>query len=131
LEQMNRLLGQLSAGGLPHELAGALLRHARDLFGAHLAFVIWSDVPDRPLGLLAVDGEPFAHLIPAGLSGGKERIEQLFADHGAHRIDDSREERDAPEYFAAMNAAGLYSVLRAPLLVRGAPCGRIVLWGEG
>ncbi|WP_322797244.1 ATP-binding protein, partial [Tepidiforma sp.] len=130
LEGTNRVLARLTTGGSPERLAQRFLADCRELFGARFGVVLLFDAATGEGRQLAADG-----LEGVSLDGewplGRLRGASLLLGQGPQVVEDAR--RDAPLHDAhrALLEAGLYSVMRVPLMAHETVRGSVALWGEG
>ncbi len=131
LETTNRILTRLSAGGTPEHLARGFLAECRHLFDARHGAVLTFDAGLRTGRHLAID------TTVASVAEGMELpLEQLHAArlirHASPQIiADVRFEPALHARHHRLIAAGLHSVIRAPLVVHDTVRGAVSLWAEG
>lgn len=131
LETTNRILTRLSAGGTPEHLARGFLAECRHLFDARHGVVITFDAGLRTGRHLAVDTT-----VSSVAEGMELPLEQLHAArlirHASPQIiADVRFEPALHSRHHRLIAAGLHSVIRAPLVVHDTVRGAVSLWAEG
>jgi PAS domain S-box-containing protein len=131
LETTNRILTRLSAGGTAEHLARGFLAECRNLFGARHAVVLTFDHEAGHGQHLAIDTT-----VPEAANASELPLRQLHAArlirHPSPQIvADVRFEPGLHGRHHALIAAGLHSVVRAPLVVHDTVRGAVSLWGEG
>jgi len=130
LERVNRVLAGLSGSGSSAELSQQFLGQCRRMLGAAMAAIVQFDrgskegeIVERDCGAWDVAFParlPLAELDAAPSPGQANYVEAVTADSST------------PMRFAnQLQALGLYSSVRVPLIVKGEPIGAITLWGEG
>lgn len=131
LETTNRILTRLSAGGTPEHLARGFLAECRHLFDARHGVVLTFDTGPRTGRHLAIDTA-----VSSAAEGMELPLEQLHAArlirHASPQIiADVRFEPALHSRHHRLIAAGLHSVIRAPLVVHDTVRGAVSLWAEG
>lgn len=132
LEYTNRILARLSAGGAPENLAAGFLAEGRILFDCEHGMAIHFDEAQGSARLLGIDSEVWHD---------PTEVEDLaFANFSAGRlvehpipqaIADIRAEASGGKIETLLIESGLYSVIRAPLLVHDRVRGAVCFWKRG
>ena len=132
LETTNRILTRLSAGGTAEHLALGFLKECRQLFEAGHAGVLSFD-HESGIGVeLAADTDIGAATgAPVAFTLDEMHSARLVREPSPHIVEDARNEPIMHQRHQALIDAGLYSVMRAPLVVQESVRGAVVLWGRG
>ena len=131
LETTNRILTRLSAGGTAEHLARGFLAECRHLFGARHAVVLTFDHESGTGRHLAVDTSigPAAEATETPLRD--LHAARLIRHTAPQIVSDVRFEPGLHGRHHTLIAAGLQSVVRAPLVVHETVRGAVSLWAEG
>jgi PAS domain S-box-containing protein len=132
LEFTNRVLTKLSAGGAAEHLAAGFLAECRGLFGSSHSMAIFFDHERQMARPLALDSD----VLNLADLGGEQPISSLRASHLISQptpdlVTDARLEPEPLPFEVRLIQAGLYSVMRAPLVVQETVRGAVTIWGEG
>lgn len=131
LESTNRILTRLSAGGTAEHLARGFLAECRQLFGARHGVVLDFNHEEGTGRPLAIDSAVTEARTSADLPLDRMHASRLVRHASPHIVADARLEPGLHKRQEALIAAGLYSVMRAPLVVTDTVRGAVSLWAEG
>lgn len=131
LETTNRILTRLSAGGTGEHLAQSFLAECRQLFGAGHAVLMQFDHESGTGRNLALDTEIPALADPSEMSLAELHTARIIRHPAPHIVADIRNESGLNLRHRQLIAEGLYSVLRAPLVVSDTVKGAVSVWAEG
>src|SRR5687768_9524223 len=132
LETTNRILTRLSAGGTPEHLARGFLAECRLLFGSLHALAVQFDQETGTGRLLAVDTGLTSPLeLPTEFALQEMHSARLVHQPTPDLVLDARLEREPNERHRHLIESGMYSAIRAPLVVHETVRGAVSLWGEG
>ncbi len=132
LEYTNRILTRLSGGGAPEHLAAGFLGECRVLFGCGHALATYFDSERGAAQLLGIDSDLYrAADVPATLPLGQVHSGRLIERREPEVVHDVREDDQPGLYHPELIAAGMFSVIRAPLIVHERVRGAVSLWGYG
>ncbi len=132
LEYTNRILTRLSAGGTPAHLAAGFLAECRVLFRCAHAAAFYFDHERRSAQLLGLDSDVFDRAtLPASGPFTDIHSSRLIEQPVPQMVTDIRNETKLARYQARMIEAGLFSVVRAPLVVQDSVRGAVTLWAHG
>ncbi len=132
LEHTNRILTRLSAGGVPEHLAAGFLEECRSLFNCGHAQAVYFDEESGRATLLGMDSDVIDRAsLPESLPINQLYSGQVIARPEPQLVADAREEGSSTSFREKLIAAGLYSVIRAPLIVGEQVRGAVALWGAG
>ncbi len=131
LETTNRVLTRLGAGGSAEHLALGFLKECRQLFDASHAGVLSFD-HGSGIGIeLAEDSEVARGSgVPVVFSLTEMHSARLVDQPTPHIVSDARTEPGLHTRHRELIDAGLYSVMRAPLVVQEVVRGAVVLWAK-
>ena len=130
LEKVNRVLSSLSGSGAPAELSQQFLSQCRRMLGAEMAAIIHFDQDSSEGEVIEGDCGAWDVAFPARLP--LSHLDGPANPPGENTIALAASSDGAPARFAnQLEALGLYSTVRVPLIVKGVPIGAITLWGEG
>ncbi|MCC6959418.1 MAG: GAF domain-containing protein [Dehalococcoidia bacterium] len=132
IETTNRILTRLGAGGAPEHLAAAFLAECRALFNCCHALAVRFEAETESGRILAVDSdlgglEP----LPSEFPLWDMHSARLVRQPTPHLIADAREEAVLNARHHHLIAEGVYSAVRAPLVVHDTVRGAVSLWGFG
>jgi PAS domain S-box-containing protein len=131
LEYTNRILTRLSAGGTAEHLAAGFLAECRVLFQCPHAMAFSFEQAKQTARLLGVDSDIAPADLVAGSPVSDVKAKRIFAQGGPELIRDARTESEGTGFHEQLIDAGLYSVIRAPLIVRDTVHGAVSLWARG
>jgi|GEM_PF-1116984 len=131
LETTNRILTRLSAGGTPEHLARGFLAESRLLFGSTHALAVQFDHEGGRGRLLAEDSDLEVAGLPTDFLLEEMHSAALVLQPTPQLVADMREAPAMNERHRHLIEAGVYSAIRAPLVVHDTVRGAVSLWGEG
>ncbi|MBK6562583.1 GAF domain-containing protein [Candidatus Amarobacter glycogenicus] len=132
LETTNRILTRLSAGGTPEHLARGFLAECRQLFGSRHALAVQFDEEVNTGRLLAIDTDfPASEALPSEFALEEMHTARMLRQPTPQLVIDSRNEPAPNVRHLHLIDAGVYSAVRAPLVVHDRVRGAVSLWGEG
>jgi PAS domain S-box-containing protein len=131
LETTNRILTRLSAGGTPDHLARGFLAECRVLFDSPHGSAVQFDHDGDTGRILAVDSTLPGDHLPNEFALGDMHSARLVRQPTPHVIADARLEPGLNIRHLQLINAGIYSVIRAPLLVNDVVRGAVSMWGDG
>ncbi len=132
LETTNRILTRLSSGGTAEHLAVGFLKECRELFQAGHAGVLSFDRESRIGVEFAADSEVAARPeTPPAFPLDEMHSASLLTQPQPQLVADVREQPGLHARHREFIEAGLFSVMRAPLVVQDVVRGAVVLWGSG
>ena len=131
LEVTNRILTRLSAGGTAEHLAQAFLAECRQLFGAQHAVLMQFDHEAGTGRHLAMDTGIPQLSVPHERSLGELHTARIIRHPAPHIVTDIRNEPGLNARHQELMAAGMFSALRAPLVVSDTVKGAVSLWADG
>jgi PAS domain S-box-containing protein len=132
LETTNRILTRLSAGGTAEHLARGFLAECRGLFACCHALAVQFDQDSGTGRILALetdilDPEP----LPTEFLLEEMHSARLVRQPTPHLVSDAREEATLNVRHRDLIGRGIYSAIRAPLVVHDTVRGAVSLWGHG
>lgn len=132
IETTNRILTRLSAGGAPEHLAAAFLAECRALFNCCHAVAVRFEAETESGRVLAVDSDlGDLETLPSQFSLADMHSARLVRQPTPHLIADAREEPALNARHRHLIGEGVYSAVRAPLVVHDTVRGAVSLWGFG
>jgi PAS domain S-box-containing protein len=132
LETTNRILTRLSAGGTPEHLARGFLAECRQLFGSRHALAVQFDEESHTGRLLAIDTDfSAAAALPNDFRLEEMHTARMLRQPTPQLVVDSRTEAAPNVRHLHLMDVGVYSAIRAPLVVHDTVRGAVSLWGEG
>ena len=132
LETTNRILTRLGAGGTPEHLARGFLTECRALFSCCHALAVQFDQDNGTGRILALDSditEPDP--LPTEFLLEDMHSARLVRQPTPHLIADARQEAALNIRHLSLIDRGVFSAIRAPLVVHDTVRGAVSLWGHG
>jgi len=132
LESTNRILTRLGAGGTPEHLARGFLTECRRLVEAECGVVLYFDHEAGRGYELALETDlamPSPRQVTFDLAS--MHAARLIEQPIPHIVADIRRAPPLHSTHRQLIEAGLYSVVRAPLIVNDTVRGAVALWGRG
>ncbi|MGB4863158.1 MAG: ATP-binding protein, partial [Tepidiformaceae bacterium] len=132
LETTNRVLTRLGAGGTPAHLARGFLAECRALFGSRHALALQFDEDNHAGTLLALDTDfPAAETLPTRFVLEEMHTARMLRQPTPQLVVDVRQESTLNALHRHLIEAGVFSAIRAPLVVHDTVRGAVSLWAEG
>ncbi len=132
LETTNRILTRLGAGGTPEHLARGFLAECRTLFDCCHALAVQFDAENGTGRILALDSDlSAADPLPTEFLLDEMHSARLVLQPTPHLVADARQEPRTNIRHRDLIERGIYSAVRAPLIVQDAVRGAVSLWGHG
>ncbi|MEO8539282.1 MAG: GAF domain-containing protein [bacterium] len=132
LETTNRILTRLSAGGTAEHLARGFLAECRALFNCSHSLALQFDAETDSGRILAIDTDiTSSKSLPSEFTLGEMHSARLVRQPTPHLVLDAREEPVLNTHQLHLIEQGLYSAVRAPLVVHDTVRGAVSIWGSG
>lgn len=132
LETTNRVLTRLGAGGTPEHLARGFLAECRALFGSRHALALQFDEENHAGTLLALDTDfPAAERLPTRFVLEEMHTARMLRQPTPQLVFDVRLEKTHNALHRQLIEAGVFSAIRAPLVVHDTVRGAVSLWADG
>ncbi len=132
LETTNRILTRLSAGGTAEHLARGFLTECRALFNSCHALAVQFDQQSGTGRILALDTDiTEARPLPTEFVLDEMHSARLVRQPTPHLVTDARQEAALNIRHRDLIDQGVYSAVRAPLVVHDTVRGAVSLWGHG
>ena len=126
LERVNRMLATLSAGGTSAELSQVFLARCRQVLGAAMTAIIRYEVGASEGTVIQQDRGVWDVAFPAHLP-----LMDVTSTPRPVLIERPGQDGEEGTFSAQLEKLGLYSMVTAPLIVRGELYGAVTAWGEG
>lgn len=132
LETTNRILTRLGAGGTPEHLARGFLAECRSLFQCRHAIAVQFDQGAGTGRVLALDTDfSDGGLLPTEFVLEEMHSARLLRQPTPQLVSDARNESALNSRHLDLIGRGVFSAIRAPLVVHDTVRGAVSLWAEG